>query len=382
MTRLYTPEEFGIFSVYFGLLMIASVFATGKFELAIVLPSDQEEAKTILDLSILVAMATSSVLFLSLLATGNFVLEAFHAQEMGWNLLWLPLGILGVGTSQGFYYYLNRQKKFRGMALMRIVRSIAYAALALAGANVGWLAGLIMADALSYLLSAIIAARQARFQPMRFSGWPSLKQAGAKFANFPKYLLLSGILEKGAGQAPVFFLTNLFSALSSAGFFSFAQRMIVAPADLVSRAIGDVFRQQASEEYARKGECKEVFRKTMLKLLAIGIFPFCLAYFVVEDAFSLVFGAEWRTAGNYARIMMPMFFLQFVVSPLSVMFVIAGKQKYDLFMQVFLLGSVVLSFSLGYRFGVEIESIFIAFTFVYMIKYLVELGLSAKFSGL
>lgn len=382
LTRLYSPEDFGVFSVYFGFLMIASVFATGKFELAIVLPSDAVEAKTVLDLSIIVAVITSSILALLVLVFGSYLLELFNANQMGWNLIWLPLGILGVGASQGFYYFLNRQKKFGAMATIRITRSVAYAVLALAGTGIEWIAGLIMADAVSYVISAIIAARQTHFQLGNFSQQGRLKRAAIKFGNFPRFLLLSGLLEKGAGQAPIFLLTNLFGAISGAGFFSFAQRIIVAPSDLISRAIGDVFRQQASEEYAIVGQCKDAFKRTLIKLAVVGILPFSAAFFVVEDIFGFVFGEDWRIAGRYAKLMMPMFFLQFVVSPLSVMFVIAEKQKYDLAMQGFLLSGVLISFYAGFFFQIDIESIILMFTSVYIFKYLVELVLSARFSGI
>ena len=40
LTRLYSPEDFGVYAIYFSVLMITSVVATGKYEMAIVLPKD------------------------------------------------------------------------------------------------------------------------------------------------------------------------------------------------------------------------------------------------------------------------------------------------------------------------------------------------------
>ena len=47
-----------------------------------------------------------------------------------------------------------------------------------------------------------------------------------------------------------------------------------------------------------------------------------------KPLFVLFFGEEWREAGVYARILMPMFMLQFIVSPLSSMFLVAEQQSF------------------------------------------------------
>ena len=44
LTRLFTPEEFGIFYLFSALADILVIFATGRYELAILIPKDEKDA--------------------------------------------------------------------------------------------------------------------------------------------------------------------------------------------------------------------------------------------------------------------------------------------------------------------------------------------------
>lgn len=380
LTRLFTPEDFGLFAVYFGILMIGSVFATGKYELAIVISSSREKAKALLHLSILVCVSVSFILFVLIVLTKSFLLELLNAEVLGWQILFLPIGLLGIGLSQSYYYYFNREAQYRSMAMIRVFRSVGYSIFALAGGLLAIPGTLILADALGYLTSVLLISRNAKKKHNGFSDFSEIKTVAYTYRNFPKFLLVSGVLEKGSGHAPIFMLSNLFKSISGAGFFSFAQRIIITPADLVARAIGDVFRQQASQEYSVSGNCEYIFKRTVLKLFSIGIVPFTIAFFTAEDVFPFIFGEDWGAAGTYAKVMMPMFFLQFIVSPVSAMFIIAGKQRYDLMIQMVLFASIILSFVLGEFWSLTIVQTLKIFCGIYCIKYGIEFLLSYSFS--
>lgn len=380
LTRLFTPEEFGLFALYFSILMICSVFATGKYELAILLPTERNRAKAVLYLSILICLGVSLSLLVIVILVKNPLLRLLNAELLGWQILWLPFGILGIGLSQSFYYYFNRESKFSSMAMIRIFRSISYSMFAIIGGFFAIPGALIFSDTLGYFISVTVIGGSTMRKDNTHPNIHEIKSVAYTYRNFPKFLILSGVLEKGSGQAPVFMLSNFFASLHAAGFFSFAQRIVIAPADLLARAIGDVFRQQASDEYSRNGQCSLLFARTFRKLFIIGVIPFTLAYLFAPNLFEFVFGEAWREAGLYAKVMMPMFFLQFVVSPLSSMFVIAGKQKYDLLLQFCLFCSIFFTFLVGKFWDLEIIQVIQNFCVVYCIKYCLELYLSFRFS--
>jgi len=184
---------------------------------------------------------------------------------------------------------------------------------------------------------------------------------------------------KRQGQIPVILLSSFFGA-SVTGFFSLSQRIIAAPGSLIGVSVGDVFRQHASVEFKETGNCLKTFMKLFRLLLVIALVPFTVILLFSPFLFSFVFGAEWRVAGEYAQIMTVMFFLSFVVSPLSNMLKKKKKQSIDLIIQIILFSFVTLSFIFGYKIFNHPKTAIALYTIVYSIKYCLEFYLSMQFS--
>lgn len=362
--------------------MVCTALATGKYELAILLPRKVSDARDVMHLSIAISMAVAFLLMFIVIVGETKIATLLVLHDNVQLLYFLPPGVFLIGLTQSVYYYLNRNRGYLIMTSGRISRSIAYASSALA---VGILSpsgiALICSDLIGYTSNCCLMIWRGRI-PLKWK----LTRARAKsllrrYSDFPRYMMLAGLLEKTAGQTPIFLLNLLFHSTASIGFFTLAMRVIAVPADLIARSISDVFRQRAAEVFLKQGECRDIFVRT-LKKLALLAFPFTiLGFFVVEDAFRLIFGDEWATAGHYARIMLPFFFLQFIVSPLSIMIVIAEKQRYDLIMQTFLLLTTAASFFIGYHFYYDIGVAIKLFTASYCAKYMIELILSYRLSG-
>lgn len=114
----------------------------------------------------------------------------------------------------------------------------------------------------------------------------------------------------------------------------------------------------------------------------MGIPIFGILYFIVEDIFVVVFGEEWRIAGSYANILIPLFFVKFVVSPLTVMNQIYLKNRLVLKWQSGLLFLYLISFfiskyyNLDFNYFLNLLSFIIAIYYIYyyflILKYIKE----------
>ncbi|MFA7072166.1 MAG: hypothetical protein WC138_06630, partial [Methanoculleus sp.] len=67
--------------------------------------------------------------------------------------------------------------------------------------------------------------------------------------------------------------------------------------------------------------------------------------------FTFVFGADWLTAGTYARILAPWLFAVFIFSPISSLFDVLERQRAYLFFEVVILCAWAVIFSIGGSFG-------------------------------
>ena len=383
LTRLYSPAEFGMFALYMSIASIAVVVVTGRYELAILLPKRDRDALHVVVLSALLSMVLSVALLVLIIVFNRPITNMLGDPDLVNWLYWVPASTLLMGVYQSLNYWCNRKGRYRQMSVNRTLQSGSasmaqlgggYAGAGVMGLVVGQLSGQALST--SVLVLRIWCEEQQRIQCLDKR---RLVVLAKKYINFPKFLIVAHGFNTATGQMPIILFNTLFNA-ATAGFYMLIQRVQGAPMALVAGAIGDVFRQEASYAYIHQGNCKEIYQKTFRRLVLISFAPFLLLFFVAPDLFSWVFGENWRLAGEYAKILMPMFFLQFIVSPISQVVVFAGKQKIDLVWQIFLILLITIGILIGVYFNntkIAIVLISVFYSIMYVIAGFVNYRLSS-----
>ena len=173
------------------------------------------------------------------------------------------------------------------------------------------------------------------------------------------------------------FFSSFFNA-SVVGYLSFAQKLLGMPMSLIAISIGDVFRQEATVHYNKNKECINIYKSTFKKLFIISILPFTILFFLAPAIFSIIFGESWRVAGEYAQVLIPMYFLQFITSPLGSMSIVSNKPRIDLYWQLFLIVNILCSILLGYYIFKNSYITIILFCVAYSIAYILNLFITYK----
>lgn len=382
LTRLYSPEEFGRFALYMAVVMIASVLVTGRYELAILLPRHDRDALHIAALAMALSVAISVVLLLVVLFFAYPIAALLGDAALAPWLYWVPASTLLLGLYQSLNYWSNRKAQYKRLAISRTVQGTGVALTqtgsGYAGSGAaGLVGGQITGQVLATSVLARLIWREDHRQIRALKPGRSLALA-KKYINFPKYLIVAHGFNTASGQMPVLLLSALFST-TAAGFFTLTQRVMAAPMALVAGALGDVFRQEASQAYIHQGNCKAIYQKTFKRLLLISIVPFTVFFFAAPALFALIFGKQWEIAGEYAQIFTPMTFLQFITSPLSSMFMIAEKQRLDLLWQISLLLMVIISFVIG-KYFLDAPGALKIFSLAYCIAYSINGVMTFHFS--
>lgn len=378
LTRLYSPEQFGLFALIMAIASIVAVVVTGRYEQAIPLPKEDSDAMQVVALSTLLSALLSAVLFLIVCLFNAPITKLLGNPAIAPWLYWVPLSTLLMGVYQSLNYWCNRKAQYRRLAVSRTLQSGCSSGGQLAGGALGaGVTGLVWGQLVGQALALLALARTVLREDRSFVRDISFSQISIwskKYINFPKFLIAAHGFNTASSQMPIMLLSAMFSA-SSAGFYNLTQRVLGAPITLVAGALGDVFRQEASRAYIDTASCKTVYLKTLRRLLILSILPFLAFFFVAPDFFSLVFGEEWRVAGDYARILTPMFFLRFIASPLSTVFIVAEAQKLDLAWQIMLFALVFVAFLSGYWLGsVWLALVFfsVAYSFCFLVNLLIS----------
>ncbi len=353
LTRLFTPDEFGVLTVFVTLVTALTTVSSGRYEDALMLPEEDGEAAGLLALALLGTTAMAALAALALAWT-PFWTGLLGDEVMRPAVVLLPVGTAFVGWSVTLETWHTRCGRFRIVSVGRTVQSAATVGLQVgAGVAAVGAAGLVGGAAAGFVavvgvLGAGLLGRDGGL--LRASvRLPMLRALARRYARFPLFSAPAALLNVLAGRVPILLLAALFSA-EAVGQFGLAFGTLALPLGLVTGAIGQVFFVRAAEAQ-RTGTLAETALAFYRRLLLITTFP-ALAVFVAGPAlFALVFGPAWGTAGAYARALAPWVLLLSVAVPLTRIFDVTERQRADLRFSVFLFVVQVGGFSAAASLG-------------------------------
>ena len=135
------------------------------------------------------------------------------------------------------------------------------------------------------------------------------------------------------------------------------------PVSLIAGSVQEVFKMKIISIHLKKGDTRSFYLKTLKKLILLAIIPTILIYYYSVDTFVFVFGDKWKPAGEFVKIMTPVFFFRFISFPLSYMIYVAEKQAYNIVGQFLLILGIFASFYIGKNFDAKTTILFITITY-------------------
>lgn len=382
LTRLFSPEDYGVFALYAALVGFLSTFAAGRYELAVMLPETDEDADALVILSAIISVGVATVLLVPVLVVRDQIALLFGQPGVAPWLVLVPIGVAVAGIYNALNYWLNRHRKFSRMSTNRVLQSSLGGGLQITLGSIGTAGGLIIGS----LLGAIVTTAQLAFGFFRTLGRPrdlvgTMKRLAWTYRNHPKYVMPAHALGSAALQLPVLSVSALFGA-AAAGHYAFAYRLMVLPTRLVASALGDVYRQRASLAYREHGEFRRLFIRTVITSASLGIIPTIIFILVAPWIFSLVFGESWAIAGEYAQILAISAYLQFVFTPTDKGPLIVGATKYifnwNLLRVLLILSAIATTWYFKFDVKVLMWAIVAANSFIYAIDAVVGYFFSGK----
>jgi len=356
LTRMYSPEDFGVLALFVAITAIMGSVANGRYELAIMLPTEDDDAINIAAMGLLIATVLSVVLFFPAIFLNDYIIEKLDNQFIGFWLYFVPPVVWLLGLYNILNYLNNRKKSYKDMAKATVYKSVAQAAVQLGiGAVKATASGLISGQIVSNLVAntrlALNVKRQYKLSKI---SWFEMKRLAKRYIDFPKYSMWATLSNTLSYQL-LNMLITVFYSVATLGFYSLAQRILGMPSSLVGDSIGRVYFQQATLEKNKTGKAVKIFKSTTKKLMVLSCAFFIPLYFVLPLVFAIAFGEEWRIAGEYSQLILPIFVFRFVSAALSNTNNVFEKQGLALTWQIglLILSMATLFVSGYYQFGFE-----------------------------
>jgi len=380
LTRLYTPEDFGMFALYASITSIVAIVATGRYELAIMLPKKEIDAINVMVLSMGIVTIISFITFLIVSIFNTQITDLLGNDEISGWLYLMPFSIFVLGIYTNLNYWNNRKKQYKTLALNRVYQS---STTATSNLLLGWSktgsGGLIVGTLFGQVLAATILFKKTLNENhllLNHINKLKIYSLSKKYIKFPRFDILASLSGIAAQQVPNI-LFNMFFNAATAGHYFLTQKMLGLPVTIMASAILDVFKEQASKDFQKYGNAKQIYIATFKKLFIMSFIPSVLVFLFAVDLFGFVFGEAWKISGEYAQILTPMLFLRFISSPLSFMFYIGEKQNLNLYLQLGLLTLIFGSFYLGENAKDIVKYISLSFS----LFYIAQLIISSKIAG-
>lgn len=378
LTRIYTPEDFGIFAMFMAIASIASVLVTARYELAIMLPKSDRDAFHIVALSVGLSCMISGLLLVLVVVFNSQITTLLGTPEISNWLYWGPVSTALMGIYTSLNYWSNRKSNYRRLAISRVVQTASSSLPQLVGGFMksgpfGLVGGQLAGQLLATSVMATLIYREDKIHTKKIQ-FNRILVLAKKYINYPKFMIFGQIMNTISSSLPLFLLSTLFSP-AIAGFYSLSHRVLIAPSVLIGSAIGDVYLSDASRVYRVSGNCLSIYKKTFLRLCLVSV-VFVLPVFIFgNEIFAYIFGENWREAGEIASILSIMVLFQTISSPLSQTVLFANLQKIDLIWQILRLILAACALLAGYYIYGDYKTSLFWFSFSFSFLYLIHLYL-------
>lgn len=330
LTRLYTPEEFGVYSVFLSLLFTGTILVSLRYETAIPLPEDEDEAFHLLVLSIILAVivsALSCILFFFIPIS-----QLLNVPEIETYIWMLSLSLLGLGIFQAFnswalrdeqYMMISRAKMTMNSSQIASQLSLGLFQLGLLGLLIGEIIGR-MAGSLDYF-RLIKRTHKAVYKISA----KSLVKVLIGYKSYPIVSSWAALINSLGTQMPIFYLAAHFDA-KTAGLFFLAQKILTIPEGLIGFSASQVYLSQAAQTARNSQEhFRQFFWDTVKKMIIMGFIIIGLVALCAPLAIKIVFGEQWIQAAEFIQILSVLYFMKIIINPISANFYVfnaLGKQ--------------------------------------------------------
>lgn len=337
ITRLYGPEAFGLLGTFMAILMVLTPMAALTYPIAIVLPKHDADAKGLARLSMLLAVATSSLALILILTWGDWFAGQFGAEAISQYLWLIPFAMLFSALHQVVEQWLIRHRQFRITARVAVLQSMLLnSAKAGAGLLLPLAGVLIILQTLTSGLHTLLLWLGGRSTSSEDSEAPkpiSIKQLAFKHRDFPFYRAPQVTINALAEGMPVLILAALFGPIA-AGYYTLSKSVMSMPVGLLGKSVSDVFYPRITEAINKKEQAASLLIRATLLLAVAGVVPFFMVFAFGPYLFSLIFGMEWGEAGEFARWLAIWLFVSLIARPAISAIPALGMQKMFLFFEV------------------------------------------------
>jgi O-antigen/teichoic acid export membrane protein len=339
LSRIYPPESFGTFSLLLAIAAVVGPVATLKFEAALVLPRDDDDARRLFRLGMVAALIISVLTVVAIVViqqVGFLPLD----DSLGLTPLWVGVMVLLTSTFAVLSQAALRLRSYSSVAKRSVAQALGTAvgqvALGtLTQTSVGLLGGYVAGRSLGYIPLIRVTRDLWRRPKRRRKGYMILAR---KYWRFPLVFTPSGLLNALGSQMPLLLIAFWFGA-AVAGELAIAQRLVLIPLTLIGASVGEVFGAEIAKQVRDEaGGSRRLYLRASLLLTGVGI-AVALGFLTLGPwLMPIILGEQWVSSGSFAQAMSVSVAAGLIASPVSKVYVVFQQSLASILVDISRLG--------------------------------------------
>lgn len=375
LTRIYTPDMFGVLGIFTAIIGLLAVISALRFELALPLVQSDKEAADLFAVCV-------AALFLTTFLAVFFIGGVSHAGETDMIFgrmapyRWLiPLGFFCIGAYQVMVAYATRYGTFRIVAHTKVyqgvVGPVSQIGMGLLGSE-AW--GLVLGFVLGQSAGVIALFKRLIWTPKALTDvtLQGMLAMAKRFRRFMFYSSWTGLLEFIGGAYLLLFTVPLLYSNTLTGYIFLTDRVIGRPLLMIGTSILQVYLGAAPKDINNDpAAMKKRFLQLSGQQLVIVAAWLLIVNAAAPYAMPVIFGEKWSDAVPYLHVLSIAYLPQMVIIAITHTLQILEKQELSAAWEIGRLVALVAALGGSYLAGASALYAILAYSVVQALAYII-----------
>lgn len=381
LTRLYSPEDFGIFAVFISIASIITSIGCLRYEIAIMLPRYHYKAVQLVALCLVLCCGVSFFTLLVVIFWAENIADIFNKADLVHYLYLLPLIIFVSGATSVMTYFSNRHKRYKALSISKVANSLSsaiskysfgYAQLGPIGLILGQIIGICLGSITIWSLSWV----KLRASLPRLSA-KGLFKTFLKYKNYLYFSMPAALVGALSSNLHIILFAKFYGE-GNVGYIALATQILMTPLAIIGTSFSQIFYQKISL-LENSLNILNLYKKSLLILMPVSGFIILVSFLIPDFLLTWVFGSEWQNLGNYFMPLSLFFAAQFLGSTVSTIYIKLDRLGFLFIFSVINTTVTVGSIFIAYYYNFTFLNALIVFSLAKAIIYvgLALYGISA-----
>lgn len=387
VTRLYTPEDYSILSLFMQIVFFINILITFRYEYFINLSKNKYRASNTIKTIITIGFTMLPIILIILYFGGNIISEQLNNKSIVNYLIVSPFLALLISISIAFQFMSQWLENYKVSGRSEIVNKFGVMIFSIILYFIfesAW--GLVLATICGYTMKVVYLYKFLNGKLIdkyinvkkRINIY---KKVAIKYGAQSSSMVFSNILLTFTATIPSVFILKEYGSFEL-GQFALVNATLYLPSSLIGSAIGQVYYQRASKNHSQGKGFNDLWKTTAKKLMIISLPIYIIISMISPWVYPLIFGNQWYMAGEMASIISIAAFFSMTTTPLDKAYLIVNAWKYIMIFNILRATTtfLVVWFAIENNININLFLGLLVFQMVsmYLIDYFVQWRLSFR----